>query len=281
MKKRMYGTSLGMLLNDIGKYRILNRDEEIILANKAKLGDKTAKEKLINHNMRFVVKESKKFLNKGLEFEDLIIEGAIGLCDAITKFDVSKGVRFITFAVYRVNLAIRKAIREQGHSIRLPDDKTLMLGRIYQALDIIGGNIDKLDVQEKIAKFCNISVSSLQNILSISDESFSLNDKVLVGNSYVEFSDLFCDTKIKSPEDSVIDSSLKIEVHKILKRLPAREANIICLKYGLSNENALSFQKIGTKMNLSKERVRQLKECAIGRLKDTWVKDILESFLFA
>lgn len=281
MGKNMYTSSLEMLLNDIGKYRVLNRNEEVILTNKAKLGDKAAREKLINHNMRFVVKESKKFLNKGLDLEDLIIEGCIGLNDALTKFDVSKGVRFITFAVYRINLAIRKAIREQGHSIRLPDEKSLMLGRIYQALDLIGGNINDSMVQEKIAKYCNISITSLQKILSISDESFSLNDKVLVGNSFMEFSDLVCDEKIVSPEVKAINSTLKTEVHKILKKLPVREANVICLKYGLTNENTLSLQKIGDKMNLSKERVRQLKECAFERLRENWCRDKIECFLFA
>lgn len=281
MGKNMYISSLEMLLNDIGKYRVLNRNEEVILTNKAKLGDKAAREKLINHNMRFVVKESKKFLNKGLDLEDLIIEGCIGLNDALTKFDVSKGVRFITFAVYRINLAIRKAIREQGHSIRLPDEKSLMLGRIYQALDIIGGNINDSMVQKKIAKYCNISITSLQKILSISDESFSLNDKVLVGNSFMEFSDLVCDERIVSPEVKAINSTLKTEVHKILKKLPVREANVICLKYGLTNENTLSLQKIGDKMNLSKERVRQLKECAFERLRENWCRDKIECFLFA
>ena len=281
MGKNMYISSLEMLLNDIGKYRVLNRNEEVILTNKAKLGDKAAREKLINHNMRFVVKESKKFLNKGLDLEDLIIEGCIGLNDALTKFDVSKGVRFITFAVYRINLAIRKAIREQGHSIRLPDEKSLMLGRIYQALDIIGGNINDSMVQKKIAKYCNISITSLQKILSISDESFSLNDKVLVGNSFMEFSDLVCDERIVSPEVKAINSTLKTEVHKILKKLPVREANVICLKYGLTNENTLSLQKIGDKMNLSKERVRQLKECAFERLRENLCRDKIECFLFA
>ncbi len=272
---------LGMLLKDIGRFQLLTREEEISLAKKALSGDKIAKNNLINHNMRFVVKESKKFLNKGLAMEDLIIEGCIGLNDAVMKFDISKGVRFITFAVYRINLAMKKALHEQSHTIYLPEDKSIMLGRIYQALDVIGGSLDNLEVQEKVANLCNISIKILQKIMLITDDSFSFNDKVQFGNSEVEFSDLFSDEQIKSPENLLIDSALKTEFNKILRKIPNREAEIIRLKYGFENKNPLSLQKIGNKMNLSKERVRQLKDCAIRRLREKWSRDQLESFLYA
>lgn len=257
---------LGMFIRDIGEYAVLSPEQESELLQKAVCGDKNAKNKLVCHNMRFVVREAKKFTGRGLELEDLIVEGSIGLGEAVDHFSVSHGVRFITYAVYRVDQAMRKAIRNQSGSIRLPEDRYAELSRIYEALDYVDGNICSLEVQKKVCALAGVSLSDLRMLLEISDESHSLNDVVSAGDSFVELSERVSDSRIVSPEESFLQKSIHGDIDSAISKLSPREAAIIRMKFGFTGQKPLSLQKIGRAVGLSKERVRQLKDGALAKL---------------
>lgn len=273
--------SLSMLLSDVGKFPVLSREREEELATLASKGDKAARDELINSNLRFVVREALKFCGRGLELEDLVIEGSIGLGEAVDRFSVSRGVRFITYAVYRIDQAMRKAVREQGRAIRLPDDRCAELGRIFEAIDYVDGNVGVPEVRCKVAELAGVSEKDLLLLLGLADEGKSLNETIQTGDSFVELSERVCDERIESPEKAVELVALSNVVSNALKDLSERESKILSMRYGLSGGACMSLQKIGDVMGLSKERVRQLNEAASRKIRYGRYSSSLQDFLVA
>lgn len=273
---------LSMYLKEINKIPLLTREEEVELCEKAKKGDKAAKDKIIKANLRFVVKVAKKYQNHGLDLTDLISEGNIGLINAIEKFEPSRGYHFISYAVWWINQSILKAVSEKSRAIRLPLNRANELVRIEYASNLINGTLSEAEEVEQIAQMLNMNESKVRELLSISNGMISLdakaasseNDNTLVG-------DYFEDQTYDKPEEHTVEAALKDDVNSLLKTLKPNEQKVIRLRYGLGGYKPMSLQEIGQECNLTKERVRQIEKKAIFRLQNPSRIKRLEGYLAA
>lgn len=273
---------LSMYLKEINKIPLLTREEEVELCEKARKGDKAAKDKIIKANLRFVVKVAKKYQNHGLDLTDLISEGNIGLINAIEKFEPSRGYHFISYAVWWINQSILKAVSEKSRAIRLPLNRANELVRIEYASNLINGTLSEAEEVEQIAQMLNMNESKVRELLSISNGMISLdakaasseNDNSLVG-------DYFEDQTYDKPEEHTVEAALKDDVNSLLKTLKPNEQKVIRLRYGLGGYKPMSLQEIGQECNLTKERVRQIEKKAIFRLQNPSRIKRLEGYLAA
>ena len=273
---------LSMYLKEINKIPLLTREEEVELCEKAKKGDKAAKDKIIKANLRFVVKVAKKYQNHGLDLTDLISEGNIGLINAIEKFEPSRGYHFISYAVWWINQSILKAVSEKSRAIRLPLNRANELVRIEYESNLINGTLSEAEEVEQIAQMLNMNESKVRELLSISNGMISLdakaasseNDNSLVG-------DYFEDQTYDKPEEHTVEAALKDDVNSLLKTLKPNEQKVIRLRYGLGGYKPMSLQEIGQECNLTKERVRQIEKKAIFRLQNPTRIKRLDGYLAA
>ncbi|MBR5867662.1 MAG: RNA polymerase sigma factor RpoD/SigA [Spirochaetaceae bacterium] len=274
-------TVLSSYLNEISKVSLLTQDEETELAVRAAAGDTAAKNKIISSNLRFVVNVAKKYQNRGLDLEDLISEGNIGLIMAIERFDVSKGYKFISYAVWWIRQSILKAINEKSRMIRLPANKALEMGQINFEKRRIASS-DKSEAEEitEIAKNLGMTESHVKDMLNISKEMISLDNTVSSDSSTTTVGDFIEDTSNLSPEEQSIETVLKEDIDSLLDNtLTEREAYIIRRRFGLNGYSTVSLKDLGTKLNLSKERVRQIEKKAIGLLKSSSRSYKLEGYV--
>ena len=273
---------LSMYLKEINKVPLLTREEEVELAQKAKAGDKVARDRIIKANLRFVVRVAKKYQNHGLDLTDLISEGNIGLMTAIEKFEPSRGYHFISYAVWWINQSILKALSEKSRAIRLPLNRANELVRIEYASNLINGTLSETEEVEQISQMLNMPQSRVRELLSISNGMISLDAKVSSkenDNSVV--GDYFEDQTYTGPEDSTVNKALKADMNKLLKTLKPNEAKVIRLRYGLNGLKPMSLQEIGKECNLTKERVRQIEKKAIFRLQNPTRMKKLDGYLAA
>ncbi len=273
---------LSMYLKEINKVPLLTREEEVELCEKARKGDKAAKDKIIKANLRFVVKVAKKYQNHGLDLTDLISEGNIGLMTAIEKFEPSRGYHFISYAVWWINQSILKALSEKSRAIRLPLNRANELVRIEYASNLINGNVTEAEEVEQIAQMTNMSEVKVRELMAISNDMISLDAKVSSkesDNSTV--SDYFEDETYERPEEATVNKALKADMNKLLNTLKPNEAKVIRLRYGLNGYKPMSLQEIGEECNLTKERVRQIEKKAIFRLQNPSRIKRLEGYLAA
>ena len=273
---------LSMYLKEINKVPLLTREEEVELAQKAKAGDKVARDRIIKANLRFVVRVAKKYQNHGLDLTDLISEGNIGLMTAIEKFEPSRGYHFISYAVWWINQSILKALSEKSRAIRLPLNRAHELVRIEYASNLINGTLSETEEVEQISQMLNMPQSRVRELLSISNGMISLDAKVSSkenDNSVV--GDYFEDQTYTGPEDSTVNKALKADMNKLLKTLKPNEAKVIRLRYGLNGLKPMSLQEIGKECNLTKERVRQIEKKAIFRLQNPTRMKKLDGYLAA
>lgn len=271
---------ISMYLKDINKIPLLTHEEEIELAKKAKNGDKLAKNRIINANLRFVVKVAKKYQNHGLELCDLISEGNIGLLTAIEKFDVSKGYHFISYAVWWINQSILKAISEKSRAIRLPLNRANELVRIEHAKKVVAGNKTEQQEYEEIASMLNMDVSHVREMVNISREMVSLDAEINNSDGdHTQVSD-FCEDKTYTrPEEKMIEISMCQEIDKVVDTLRPNEAKVIKMRYGLNGTKPMSLKEVGDECNLTKERIRQIEKHAIVRLQHPTRSRRLESYV--
>jgi RNA polymerase primary sigma factor len=273
---------LSMYLKEINKVPLLTREEEVELCEKARKGDKAAKDKIIKANLRFVVKVAKKYQNHGLDLTDLISEGNIGLMTAIEKFEPSRGYHFISYAVWWINQSILKALSEKSRAIRLPLNRANELVRIEYASNLINGNVTEAEEVEQIAQMTNMSEVKVRELMAISNDMISLDAKVSSkesDNSTV--SDYFEDETYERPEEATVNKALKADMNKLLNTLKPNEAKVIRLRYGLNGYKPMSLQEIGEECNLTKERVRQIEKKAIFRLQNPTRMKRLDGYLAA
>lgn len=230
-----------LFMDEISSIPLLSRDEEVALAQKARTGDKKARDTLVNANLRFVITIAKKYQVPGWDIEDLVNEGCIGFMTAIDHFDISNGCRLITYAAWWIRQSIGRAICERGRTIRLPQNKAKELGGKY-------------------------------NVLSL-DTPVESQDS----DSSKKISDCIADMRIQSAEDDAIYHILKEEVAKALESLSKREAEVLRMRYGFNSREPMTLEKIGDRWNLSKERIRQIEDKALRKLKKTcpWLEDYL------
>ena len=253
--------TLAIYLKEINNIPLLTPEEEKEYAILATNGDKKAKQRLIDGNLRFVVKIAKKYRNNGLSFSDLISEGNIGLMLAVDKFDPSKGFRFISYAVWWIKQTILKAISEKSKIIRLPVNRINDLSRIETEREKKGTSI------EEIASSMNIDTPTLTAMLGVSQKPLSFDEPIKKGEPDIVVADLIRDETHPSPETDVINQSLKNEIQVMLSTLSNREAEILKYRFGLEGEEPHSLLEVGMEFNLTKERIRQIEKKSIEKLK--------------
>lgn len=271
---------LGLYLKDIKTVPLLTHEEEIELAKKAQNGDKVAKNKLVNSNLRFVVNVAKKYQNHGLDLIDLISEGNIGLLTAVEKFDVSKGYHFISYAVWWIRQSILKAICEKSRAIRLPLNRANELVQIEHAKKVIGNKKSEQQEFEEIASMLNMSSSHVRDMVNISREMVSLDAEINSSdNTRTSFGEFQEDTRYSRPEDNVIEQAMNKDIDGVLKTLRPNEEKVIRMRYGLNGLKPMSLKEVGENCNLTKERIRQIEKHALVRLQHPTRARRLESYV--
>lgn len=271
---------LAMYLKEINKIPMISHDEELELAKKAQAGDKAAKNKLVNANLRFVVNVAKKYQNHGLDLTDLISEGNIGLLTAVEKFDASKGYHFISYAVWWIRQNILKAICEKSRAIRLPLNRANELVQIEHARKVVGSKKTEQQEYEEIAEMLNMDASHVRDMINISRDLISLDAEVNDSDSnHAKVGDFFEDNAYDRPEERAIENSLHEEIDNVVETLRPNEAKVIRLRYGLNGSKPMSLKEVGLECDLTKERIRQIEKHAIIRLQHPTRMRRLESYV--
>lgn len=270
---------LSMYLKEINRISLLTREEEDKYARAAAKGDETARQKLVNANLRFVVNVAKKYQNQGLPLSDLISEGNIGLMNAIERYDVDKGYHFISYAVWWIRQAILKAICEKSRMIRLPLNRANELVQIEKAKKELQAEYGEDPEVAKIAKLVDMDASHVSDLMNISRDLVSLETPVYAEKDSSELGDFIEDAGYKDPERQAMEKSLKEEINDILNTLSEKESEIIQYRFGLNGRSPLSLKDIGDRYNLTKERIRQIEKKAIKRLQHPSRSQFLEAFI--
>lgn len=269
---------LTMYLKEINKIPLLSKEEEFRLAKLAQQGDEFARKRMIESNLRFVVNVAKKYQNQGIPLIDLIDEGNIGLMTALEKFDPDKGYHFISYAVWWIRQAIMKAICEKSRAVRLPLNRTNELLQIQKAQkSLMHEKSTEEPTMEEIGELTGLDPSHVADLLAISREMVSLDAPVFNDGGNSNVGDFVEDTG-RSPEDILLEGSLKEDIATVLSSLSDKERDIIELRFGLEGKAPMSLKEIGELYNLTKERIRQIEKKAIERLKNPSRSKMLESY---
>ncbi len=270
--------SLDKYLHEIGKVKLLSAEEEVELAKKIKKGDGRALDQLINSNLRFVVSVSKQYQNQGLSLPDLINEGNLGLIKAAQRFDETRGFKFISYAVWWIRQSILQALAEQARIVRLPLNKIGSINKVNNAFSRLEQDFQREPTSEEIAIALDMVPKDVKEALKASTRHVSM-DAPLKKDEENTLYDVISATDSDSPDSHLIDDSLRKEIERSLATLSTRESDIVKLYYGLNGEPPYSLEEIGKLFNLTRERVRQIKEKSIKRLKHTYRSKVLRSFL--
>jgi RNA polymerase primary sigma factor len=270
--------SLDKYLQEIGKVDLLTADEEITLAVNIKKGDSTALEKLTKANLRFVVSVAKQYQNQGLSLGDLINEGNLGLIKAAKRFDETRGFKFISYAVWWIRQSILQALAEQSRIVRLPLNRVGALNKIGKAYSNLEQEFEREPSASELANELDMDVTEVSDTLKISGRHVSM-DAPFVHGEENSLLDVMENEDQPSPDNTLISESLKVEIESALSTLTERETEVIRLYYGLNKEHSLTLEEIGEKFNLTRERVRQIKEKAIRRLRHASRSKNLRTYL--
>ncbi|MCX2744335.1 sigma-70 family RNA polymerase sigma factor [Mangrovivirga sp. M17] len=270
--------SLDKYLQEIGKVDLLSPDEEVELAVRIKQGDQLALEKLTKANLRFVVSVAKQYQNQGLTLGDLINEGNLGLIKAAQRFDETRGFKFISYAVWWIRQSILQALAEQSRIVRLPLNRVGSLNKISKTFSDLEQKYEREPSPEELADVLEITASEVVDTMKISGRHVSMDAPFSQGeeNSLLDVLENEGEDK---PDLELMSDSLRREVLRALSTLTAREADVIMLYFGLNGEHALTLEEIGERFNLTRERVRQIKEKAIRRLRHTSRSRALKTYL--
>lgn len=270
--------SLDKYLHEIGKVDLITAEEEVILAQKIREGDQAALERLTKTNLRFVVSVAKQYQNQGLTLGDLINEGNLGLIKAAKRFDETKGFKFISYAVWWIRQSILQAIAEQSRIVRLPLNQVGSLSKISKAFSRLEQEYEREPSPEELADTLETTVEKVSDTLSNSGRHVSMDAPFVQGEENTLLDVL--ENHDPDTDSSLIDESLSEEIKRSLATLTEREREIIVLFFGLGGVNhQLSLEEIGEKFNLTRERVRQIKDKALQRLRHTSRSRILKSYL--
>ncbi|MEE9554329.1 MAG: sigma-70 family RNA polymerase sigma factor [candidate division Zixibacteria bacterium] len=277
-KYRDEDRSLDLYLREIGETPLIKAAEEVRLAKLIRLGDQTALEKLTKANLRFVVSVAKQYQNQGLSLSDLINEGNIGLIKAAKRFDETRGFKFISYAVWWIRQAILQALAEQSRIVRLPLNRVGTLHKIGKISSSLQQQYGREPSANEIAKKLELSEGEVSDTLKISNSHLSLDAPFSVSedNSLI---DILEDEMQESPDESLLSDSLRVEIEKALDTLTPREAEVINLYFGLNHDKPLTLEEIGARFSLTRERVRQIKEKAIRRLRHASRSKALRAYL--
>jgi len=270
--------SLDLYLREIGETSLISSSEEISLARRIKEGDEEALEELTKANLRFVVSVAKQYQNQGLSLADLINEGNIGLIKAAKRFDETRGFKFISYAVWWIRQAILQALAEQSRIVRLPLNRVGALHRIGKISSNLEQEFGREPMTEEIAERLEMSPEEVSETLKISNNHLSLDAPFNEGEDS-NLLDVLKDEFQPSPDRDLLGESLKVEIENALGTLTEREAEVITLYFGINRLKPMTLEEIGNQFNLTRERVRQIKEKAIRRLRHASRSRRLKAFV--
>jgi RNA polymerase primary sigma factor len=270
--------SLDKYLQEIGKVELISAEEEVALAQRIKQGDRHALEKLTKANLRFVVSVSKQYQNQGLSLPDLINEGNLGLIKAAQRFDETRGFKFISYAVWWIRQSILQALAEQSRIVRLPLNKIGAINKINKAYAKLEQDNEREPNIEEIAEMLDLPENEIKESLRNSGRHLSM-DAPLVTDEENNMYDVLRSDENTTPETELLYESLRKEIDRAISTLTPREADVIRLYFGLNSKHPMTLEEIGEKFDLTRERVRQIKEKAIRRLKHTSRSKILKTYL--
>ncbi|MCB9202204.1 MAG: sigma-70 family RNA polymerase sigma factor [Flavobacteriales bacterium] len=270
--------SLDKYLQEIGKVDLITADEEVELAQRIRAGDKIALEKLTKANLRFVVSVAKQYQNQGLSLPDLINEGNLGLIKAAKRFDETRGFKFISYAVWWIRQSILQALAEQSRIVRLPLNKIGSINKINKAYAHLEQEHERAPSSEELSEVLEMREEDIKESMKNSGRHLSM-DAPLVEGEDSNMYDVLNTNESPNPDRTLMMESLQIEIERSLATLAQREADLIRLYFGLNGYQQMTLEEIGETFDLTRERVRQIKEKAIRRLKHTSRSKILKTYL--
>ena len=270
--------SLDKYLHDISKLSLITAEEEVELAQRIKTGDQVALNKLVNANLRFVVSVAKQYQNQGLTLPDLINEGNLGLIKAAQRFDETRGFKFISYAVWWIRQRILQALAEQSRIVRLPLNKIGSINKINKAYASLEQEHERAPSANEIAENLEMGENDVKESMRNSGRHISM-DAPLVEGEDSNLYDVLNTGESPNPDDDLMQDSLRTEIERSLATLTPREGDVVRLYFGLGGQHPMTLEEIGEKFDLTRERVRQIKEKAIRRLKHTSRSKILKTYL--
>jgi RNA polymerase primary sigma factor len=265
-------------LQDISKLSMITMEEEVDLARRIREGDQDALQRLVTANLRFVVSVAKQYQNYGLSLPDLINEGNLGLIKAATRFDESRGFKFISYAVWWIRQHILQAIAEQGRVIRLPLNKISLLVKIKRAHELLEQEYERAPTVEEIANKIDASEKEIKSTMSASLPVMS-SDATLGTSDDITLMDMLENKESMRPDEELMSSSLKMDLKRVMTSLTSREVNVLTMFYGLGGISQSSLSEIGERYGLTTERVRQIKEKALTSLRMRSKSKFLKAYL--
>ncbi|OFX18824.1 MAG: RNA polymerase subunit sigma [Bacteroidetes bacterium GWA2_31_9b] len=270
-------SSLEKYLQDVGKEQMISAEEEVELAQRIKKGDRQALERLTKANLRFVISVAKQYQFQGLSLPDLINEGNLGLIKAAERFDETKGFKFISYAVWWIRQSILQAIAEQSRVVRLPLNKVGSLNKIHKAYSTLEQQFDRSPTADELAIYVDLPKDKVEDTLQLSGKPLSVDAPFAEGEEG-SLLDVMENTDSPTADSNLLDESLTKEVERTLSILPDKEKLVIKYYYGIGGTE-LSLEEIGEELNLTRERVRQIKEKAIRRLRHSSKNKLLKKYL--
>jgi RNA polymerase primary sigma factor len=254
---------------DINKYSLITAEEEVSLSIRIRSGDTVALEKLVVANLRFVVSVAKQYQNQGLSFPDLINQGNLGLVKAAQKFDETRGFKFISYAVWWIRQSIMEAISEHTRIVRLPLNRISSINKIAKAIPFLEQQLEREPTNSEIAKYLEISLEEVETANSIKKKQISF-DKPLINDGESDFSlyDIIQNEDFPTPDNHLIDESVRTNIQRAIRKLSEREAGVLTMCYGLNNSTVLSLYDIANSYGTSTERIRQIKNSALIKLRN-------------
>ncbi len=272
--------SLDKYLQEIGRVDLITAEEEVDLAKKIKAGDQAALEKMVKANLRFVVSVSKQYQNQGLTLPDLINEGNLGLIKAAQRFDETRGFKFISYAVWWIRQSILQALAEQSRIVRLPLNKIGSINKINKAFAQLEQKYERPPNADELAELLDLTTQEVKQSLRNAGRHVSMDAPLKDGDeSSSNMYEVLQSGDSPSPENGLITESLRREIERSLSTLTTREADVVRLYFGLNGQHPMTLEEIGERFDLTRERVRQIKEKAIRRLKHTSRSKILKTYL--
>lgn len=271
--------ALEKYLTDIGKISLLTPEDEASLAARIREGDQVALERLTKANLRFVVSVAKQYQNQGLSLADLINEGNVGLIKAAKRFDETRGFKFISYAVWWIRQSIMQAIVEYSRLVRMPNNKAAGYSKVSKAIASFQQEFERDPEPEELADVLNVSLSDVERALRGRQRHLSFDAPVAGDDSDITMLDTMSTDATSSPDLKIMGESLSREVSANLNMLAPRERTVLACYFGLDGEKQLNLEEIGDRFDLTRERVRQIKERAIRRLRRSRNKHLLKSYL--
>jgi RNA polymerase primary sigma factor len=259
--------SLDLYLDEISRVPLLTRDEEMELARKAFKGSVAAQEKLARHNVRFVVSVAKKFQNRGVPLVDLIGEGNVGLMTAARKFDPDRGVKFISYAVWWIRQAVQAAIARHGRPVRVPLNRTADLSRLSRTTTLLKERLGRMPTTEELARATGLTPEAVRSLSALNTEAVRLDHPTREGDGG-ERMERFTIGEQESTDSNTMQNSQTSDIEAALATLPARDARVLRLYFGLDDGNSRTLEEIGRMMGVTRERIRQLRDRALMRLRE-------------